>query len=153
MRGHVLGCVAAVAGLVLAAPAVAVAAKGDLAIEVLSNRADLLSGGDALVRIDGAGSAPVAVDVDGHDISSVFSGRTTALVTGLADGPNELTAAVPDGRRARITLTNHPIGGPVFARPPGQPRVWDTPKPPAHNRTPPPRLPGGPRPPRDAQCN
>src|SRR3954468_20547381 len=118
MRGHVLGCVAAVAGLVLAAPAVAVAAKGDLAIEVLSNRADLLSGGDALVRIDGAGSAPLAADFDGRDISSVFSGRTTALVTGLADGPNELTAAAPDGRRARITLTNHPIGGAVFARPP-----------------------------------
>src|SRR3954470_13266471 len=153
MRGHVLGCVAAVAGLVLAAPAVAVAAKGDLAIEVLSNRADLLSGGDALVRIDGAGSAPVAVDVDGRDISSAFSGRTTALVTGLADGPNELTAAAPDGRRARITLTNHPIGGPVFAGPQVQPWVCNTQNPPANSGTSPTVVPVGLGPPRDAQCN
>src|SRR4051794_14680692 len=153
MRGHVLGCVAAMFGLVLAAPAVAVAAKGDLAIEVLSNRADLLSGGDALVRIDGAGSAPVAVDVDGHDISSVFSGRTTALVTGLADGPNELTAAVPDGRRARITLPNHPIGGPVFAGPQVQPWVCNTQNPPANSGTSPTVVPVGLGPPRDAQCN
>src|SRR3954451_25259807 len=128
MRGHVLGCVAAAIGVVLMAPAAAIAAKDDVRIEILSNRADLISGGDALVQIDrppDAATAPVTADVDGRDVANAFSdaggGRLTGLVTGLADGPNELTAALPDGRRARITITNHPIGGPIFAGAHGQP--------------------------------
>jgi hypothetical protein len=44
-------------------------------------------------------------------------------VTGLSLGPNVLTARLPDGFGARITITNHPNGGPVFAGPQVQPWV------------------------------
>jgi Tannase-like family of unknown function (DUF6351) len=45
------------------------------------------------------------------------SGRFEALVTGLKDGPNVLTATAQGARGARITITSHPLGGPVFAGP------------------------------------
>jgi uncharacterized tannase-like protein DUF6351 len=160
MRGLALGGVAAVLGVALAAPAAAIAARGELRIEVLSNRADLISGGDALVQIDrprDAATAAVTADVDGRDVTQVFSdaggGRLTGLVTGLADGPNALTAALPDGRRARITITNHPIGGPVFSGPQVQPWVCNTQSPPANSGTSPTVTPVGLGPPRDAQCD
>src|SRR5690349_1525764 len=92
--------------LLIAGPGTARAAEGDLRIEVLSNRADLISGGDALVRVDRPADAvalPVSLDVDGRDVTAALAdagaGRLTGLVTGLADGPNELTASLPDGRR------------------------------------------------------
>ncbi|MGI9018506.1 MAG: DUF6351 family protein [Euzebya sp.] len=96
--------------------------SGEVQIRVLSNRADLISGGDALVQIvlpDGVDPAAMAVDADGRDISGDFAtrpdGRYLGLVTGLVEGPNVLTARIPGGRGATITIDNHPIGGPVFA--------------------------------------
>ena len=91
---------------------------------VLSNRADLVSGGDALVEIvlpakAKASPGDVRVDVDGRDVTSAFAvradGRFYGLVTGLADGGNVLRARVPNGPGARLTITNHPIGGPVIS--------------------------------------
>jgi hypothetical protein len=101
-------------------------AKDEIAaIHVLSNRADLLSGGDALVEITGLGDAP-QVDVDGRDVSAAFArragGRVIGRVEGLAIGPNVLTARRGD-RGARLTLTNHPLSGPIIAGDPIQP--WD----------------------------
>src|SRR5213076_1834990 len=49
------------------------------------------------------------------------NGELEGLVTGLKNGPNVLTARLPDGYGAYITITNHPIGGPVFAGPQIQP--------------------------------
>jgi hypothetical protein len=97
-------------------------ASGVDALEVVSNRADLISGGDALVSADLAGDAAgVRVDVDGVDVTSAFAvrpnGRYEGLVTGLALGANTLTVRTADGSGKRITITNHPIGGPVFAGP------------------------------------
>jgi len=113
--------VAAVAGLALLAGSPA-AFAADVGIRVLSNRADLISGGDALVQVVPAGAR---VDVGGRDVTSAFArrsdGRYTGLVTGLRDGDNVVTATAPDGSGARITITNHPIGGPVFAGPQVQP--------------------------------
>src|SRR3954454_12518195 len=90
-----------------------------VSIDVLSNRADLLSGGDALVAVTHAPG--VKVDVDGRDVTDAFAdrpdGRYEGLLTGLTNGPNVVNAALPDGRAAQITLVNHPIGGPVFAGP------------------------------------
>jgi hypothetical protein len=70
-----------------------------LAIEVLSNRADLLSGGNALVEVKlskHANPARVRVDPNGTDVTSAFAvrsdGRFVGLVTGLAVGENTLTA-------------------------------------------------------------
>ena len=108
-----------VSPLGLAGPARA--AKAGLEIKVLSNRADLISGGDALVEVllpAGVSASGVKIDVDGRDITSAFAlrpnGRYMGLVTGLTNGPNLLTARTP-GAGAQITITNHPIGGPVFS--------------------------------------
>ena len=114
----------------LVAPA-AVDAKAPpppLRIEVLSNRADLISAGDALVAISHAKSldpAGIRVTLGGADVTSAFAvrenGRFEGLVTGLALGRNELRALLPSGRGAAITITNHPNGGPVFSGPQVQP--------------------------------
>jgi Tannase-like family of unknown function (DUF6351) len=119
--------VAVMAVLVLAAPA-AQAADAPT-IEVLSNRADLISAGDALVAIDigSADPASVKVTVGDRDVTDAFAlrpnGRYEGLVEGLAVGENELTATVPDAPAAHITLVDHPNGGPVFAGPQVQPWV------------------------------
>jgi hypothetical protein len=92
-------------------------ARAAVSIDVLSNRADLISGGDALVAVNGG--PPAGVSLNGHDVTSDFAvrqnGRYEGLVTGLADGANTLAARLPDGSGAQIAITNHPIGGPVFA--------------------------------------
>ena len=121
-------CVGLVATLLTPAPG---HADEVVEIVVLSNRADLISGGDALIEIrlpTGAGVDGLVVrnhgqdpSDDGTDISDRFAlrpnGRVMGLVDGLALGPNVLTATLPDGRGARITVTNHPIGGPIFSGP------------------------------------
>ena len=122
--------------LVLAAaasPAAALADAGDVEIRVLSNRADLVSGGDALVELvvpESARADELVVRRGDTDISKIFarrsSGRIVGLVTGLADGPNELTATLPSGQGARLTIRNHPIGGPIFSGPPVEPWVCET---------------------------
>ncbi|MDX1510050.1 MAG: DUF6351 family protein [Nitriliruptorales bacterium] len=91
-------------------------------IRVESGRADLVSGGDALLRLvvpDDASVEDLATTVDGQDVSSAFvtqaDGSALGLVTALALGDNVVRAVLPDGRGAEITLTNAPQGGPVFA--------------------------------------
>ena len=49
------------------------------------------------------------------------NGKFEGLVTGLANGSNVLTAQLPDGYGARLTIVNHPIGGPTFSGPQIQP--------------------------------
>src|SRR4051812_22127513 len=80
----------------------AAAAADDLEIRTLSNRADLISGGDALVEVglpSGVDPAEVRVSVDGRDVTSAFAvrpgGSFGGLVTGLRDGPNVVTATAP----------------------------------------------------------
>ena len=94
-------------------------------IRVLSNRADLVSGGDALVEIVvPAGAGAPTVDANGRNVTSAFrrlgNGRVLGLVTGLRVGSNTLTARA-GGRAARLTVKNAPIGGPVFSGPQIQP--------------------------------
>ncbi|GAC1579318.1 MAG: DUF6351 family protein [Candidatus Dormibacteria bacterium] len=142
--------------LTVLAPAVAQAAQlrpgGDVVIKVLSNRADLVSGGDALVQVllpAGVAASAAKVDVDGRDVTnSLAAGRMAGLmsgipprnnlgvdlransllgvVSGLKVGTNVLSATLPDGYGARIVITNHPIGGPVFAGPQAQPWICTT---------------------------
>jgi hypothetical protein len=132
---------AATAALVAAVPAAsAVAAPGSgaaggaagqartLQIQVLSNRADLISGGDALVEISGFdAAATVRVLRNGTDVTGQFAvradGRYLGLVTGLRIGANLLTATAGGHLGAGIVITNHPSGGPLFAGPQVQP--WD----------------------------
>src|SRR4051812_21981152 len=117
---------AAAAVLAVGAPA-AGAAADPVSIATLSDRADLISGGDALVGIDlakGVGASGLRVTVGGRDVTTAFArhdGRLEGLVDGLRVGTNVLTARLPDGRGARLTIVNHPIGGPLFSGPQIQP--------------------------------
>ncbi|HEV3229557.1 MAG TPA: DUF6351 family protein, partial [Solirubrobacteraceae bacterium] len=102
-------------------------------ILVLSNRADLISNGDALVQVllpPGTAPSSARIDVNGHDQTSAFAAqpndRLMGLVTGMANGPNVVTATLPDGYGARITITNHPQGGPIFSGPQIQPWKCET---------------------------
>jgi hypothetical protein len=140
--------------LVMLAVAGEAAAKGGSptavgAISVLSNRADLVSGGDALVRIDlgDANAGDVRVTLNGADVTSAFAvrenGRYEGLVTGLQVGQNVLVAKPVGGIGSRATIRNHPIGGPVFSGPQLQPWLCRT-----QNQTNPALGPST-----DAQCN
>ncbi|HEY1077730.1 MAG TPA: DUF6351 family protein, partial [Fontimonas sp.] len=122
------------AGLVLLAFVSAPIQAGDgIAIRVLSNRADLISGGDARVVIDlpaNAAAHGLRVDVDGRDVSAEFAlranGRHEALLHGLVEGDNRVTARLPDGAGATLTIKSHPLHGPVFAGPQVMPWRCDT---------------------------
>ncbi len=94
-----------------------------LSISVLSGRADLVSGGSALVAIKLPRSDMRSVKVTlGHsNVTKSFAvradGRFEALLTGLHLGRNVLQAELPSGWGSRITLINHPLGGPIIAGP------------------------------------
>ena len=98
-----------------------------VSIEVLSSFPELVTGGDALVRITGANAAP-RVTVDGSDVSGAFvadgRGGWIGLVDGLVDGDNALAVSA-DGGQATLTLTNHPINGTLFAGPQQTPFVCE----------------------------
>jgi hypothetical protein len=120
---------AAVATLALALPGAAAAADAP-AVDVLSNRADLISAGDALVAVRlpaGADPAQVRVTAGERDVTDAFvvrdDGRFEGLVEGLAVGANTITATLGDGSTATATITNHPNGGPVFSGPQVKPWV------------------------------
>ena len=107
-------------------------------IQTLSNRADLISGGSALVEVKLPASTSVAklkVDVDGTDVTSAFttlaSGRIVGLVKGFKDGANNLNATATDGsfKGAKLVVTNHPIGGPVLLSAQTTPWICATPAP------------------------
>lgn len=97
-------------------------------IKLLSNRADLVSGDDALVEIvlpAGVDVSQLAVDLNGVDVTAQFAqrsdGRTLGLLSGLSLGSNLITASLPRGARTSYALTNHPNGGPIFSGPQVQP--------------------------------
>lgn len=93
-----------------------------LAITVLSNRADMISGGDALVEIRGVEDAQgLRVSLNGQDISAAFAlrenGRVLGRVEGLQVGDNLLRAQQPGAGEASRSLRNYPNEGPIFSRP------------------------------------
>ena len=99
----------------------------DLSIEALSSFPELVTGGDVLVKITGASTAPT-VTVDGTDVSAAFvsdgGGGWIGLVDGLVDGANVLAVSAGGGQ-ATLTLTNHPINGTLFAGPQQTPFVCE----------------------------
>src|SRR4051794_8533292 len=120
-RDLVLALTAATAAVVPFVPA-ASAGGGNVVLSVLSSRADLVSAGDALVAVSlPAGARGLHVRAGSRDVTRAFAkradGQVRGLVTGLPLGRTTLTATVAGGRGARITLVDHPIGGPVFSGP------------------------------------
>ncbi|MGZ6791700.1 MAG: DUF6351 family protein, partial [Mycobacteriales bacterium] len=96
-----------------------------LGLTVLSGRADLVSGGDALVAVTGASSLRgLRVTAAGRDVTRAFGlgpgGKVEGLVTGLPLGRSTVVVRGPLGG-AQLTLTDHRIGGPVLAGPQIQP--------------------------------
>ena len=99
-------------------------AHSDPQIEAVSNRADLVSGGDVLLRV----TLPPRVSVNQATLSlngnalpgalhAAPGGRGyLALVTGLVLGDNTVAVSTPKGK-AHLEVTNHPTSGPVFSGP------------------------------------
>jgi hypothetical protein len=159
----------ALAAVFLAVPLTAGADDDSFEIVTLSNRADLISGGDALVEVrvpKGVALNRVKVRLNGSDITSSFTpyGRALrGLVVGMVPGRNDVSAEIDHrghghgGRRENLAITNHPIGGPVISGPQVTPFFCATPTPQGAQLTPPERpasnVSGLSTPAIDAQCN
>ena len=124
-------------GLLLSAAAWAHDGR-DIEIVTLSNRADLISGGDALIEVrvpKGVALNKVRLSLNGRDVTGSFKANAAArtlrgLVTGLVEGRNDFVAAESHGqRKARLVITNHPIGGPVLLGSQTMPWICATPTP------------------------
>lgn len=124
--------VVALAVVVIAAVAVVVRQRvaqqsRALAIEVLSSRPDAVTGGDARIRVvlpRGVEAGQVTFTVDGHDARGSLSevdGSLEGVVDGLAPRTNTVAASAPGAEDALVTLTNHPISGPLLAGPHEEP--------------------------------
>jgi Tannase-like family of unknown function (DUF6351) len=118
----------AAAAVVSLAVGVAAAQAGTLTIHVLSNRADAISGGDALVSVSlppGVNPATVKMTLGSTAVTSEFAvrpnGAYEGLLTGLLVGSNALTAKAPGATSGSATIINHAIGGPVISGPQVQP--------------------------------
>lgn len=111
----IVGAGALVATLLTTSPAHA----ADTAIDVLSGRADSVTGGNALVAVTGAG-AGAQVLAAGVDVTAGFTPRNGALVGLVSDlplGVSEITVSENGVHTASLEVENHPITGPVFSGP------------------------------------
>jgi len=135
-------------------------------IVTLSNRADLISGGDALVEVRVPINVPlkkVTLSLNGHDVTAAFQTDAVArtmrgVLTGLVNGENEFLAdsnGNGNGRpHATLRIINHPIGGPVLLGSQTTPWICATPTPvPASGITPASNASGLTTFAVDAQCN
>src|SRR6476646_418248 len=131
------------------APAKAELPPFNFEIHTLSNRADLLSDGDALVEVQVPKTVPmkkVTLTLNGADVTDRFVAdedtRTLrGVLTGMVVGENTFVAdsnGNGNGRPwASLTLTNHPRGGPILLGSQTQPWICATPTPvPASGNTP-----------------
>lgn len=121
-RARLWACTAAVAALVMSVvtPVAAQAAPASAAaIEVLSGRADSVSGGDALIGVTGAPEG-ARITAAGKDVTGVFAplgGRLVGEVDGLPVGVSEITVTADGAEIGSLEVENHPITGPVFSGP------------------------------------
>src|SRR5262245_10079796 len=108
---------------------------GGLTVSTVSTRADAVTDGNVLLRVDGEAVAagPVEVSVDGEAIEVVFDPATrdgpADLRLGLLDGMVEgqhLVEVTAGGETAALAVINHPITGPVFSGPHLEPWVCHT---------------------------
>ena len=110
-------------------------------IRTLSNRADLISDGDALVEVRVPKNVPmhkVTLTLNGRHVDAAFVADEDArmlrgVLSGLRVGENHFVAdANGHGRgrpRASLTITNHPRGGPVLLGSQTTPWICATPAP------------------------
>ena len=103
-----------------------VASAAVLDITTLSNRPNLISGGDALVQITADSAGAGVITLNGVNVTTMFRAGTTAntlvgLVTGLNIGANTLAA----GGKS-LVITNYSIKGPIISGPYVQPFICTT---------------------------
>jgi hypothetical protein len=110
-------------------------------IRTLSNRADLISDGDALVEVKAPQDVPlqkVTFTLNGNDVASAFvldeASRTfRGVLTGLQNGANDFVVGSNGNGKGRpgaaLTITNHPRGGPILLGSQTQPWICATPAP------------------------
>lgn len=117
-----IGFIAAIAILAILGSTAAEAAP--LKIKVLSSRADLVSGGDALVRIGvkkKSDARKLKVKLGKRNVTKQFSrrenGQIEALLKGIPNRSRKLKAKVPGRYASQIKLTGHPNGGPLISGP------------------------------------
>jgi hypothetical protein len=119
-----LGVLLAAAAATLASLAPAALAAEAMKISVVSNCADLVSGGDALLELHlprGVSLDHVRVTHGRRNVTGAFEvtadGRVLGLVDGLRLGRNEIVARAKGAKPGRAVIVNHPNGGPVFSGP------------------------------------
>jgi len=102
-------------------------------ILTLSNRADLISGGNALVEVRlpaNANPLSMKVQLNGQDVTASFGAGDKAHRRGLLDhlavGRNVIVAEAEGAIAAELVVTNAPRGGPVLAGPQLMPYVCAT---------------------------
>jgi hypothetical protein len=95
-----------------------------LSLVVLSTRADLVSGGEALTQVvlpNGVSSDQIHLTLNGVDVTQEFAlrpgGLDEGLLTGLRVGTNTLLATRAGGTGAQLIITDHPSHGPLFSGP------------------------------------
>jgi hypothetical protein len=151
-----LSLLVGVASVVLAGIAGAAAGPpagihGQLEMRVVSSPPHLVSGGDARIEVAVPATVPltdVTVELDGVDVTSAFgpdpegNHQLEGVVSGLPNGRSTLRATIPGPGRAapnrvELTLTNHPLEGPMFSGPRQTPFVCATPGNAANNGLPP----------------
>ncbi len=104
------------------------------AINVLSGRADMVTGNGALVSVSippGISRSAFRVLLNGRDVTPLFRpDRDTDLPVGLLQdlelGRNLVEITCGGKQRARLELINHPITGPVFSGPHQAPFICQT---------------------------
>lgn len=139
MRLQLAACLAALT--VAASCALLPQPTSEMSIETFPNRADLISGGDVLVRVKlpkGADPLNAQLTLNGSDVRTpvrsggayvVGSNRITGLLQREANaetyytlverlklGPNELALTYGE-RTVRLAVTNHTSVGPIFSGP------------------------------------
>lgn len=113
----------------------AIAADPTVVMTSVSSRPDMITGGDALIRIalpSGTDRSDIVIRRNGGDITTAFrpdtAGNLTGLVRELLPGKNRLQSFRNGSEEplAELRLTNHPITGPVFSGPAEQPFLCQT---------------------------
>ncbi|HYH60628.1 MAG TPA: DUF6351 family protein, partial [Solirubrobacterales bacterium] len=124
----VIGSLTALFGACATTASAAQGNSDGFVVRVLSNRADLISDGNALVGVALPRhkdlpdiEATLSNDSGEQSVNGIFhkrpSGRNQGLLENLELGKNILEVELPNGRSRSIVITNHPNGGPVFSGP------------------------------------
>lgn len=125
MRRHRAAGLVIAAGVIagLGLPVATAAPPGEpVGIEVVSSRADAVSGGDARIRVQVPGdvdTGELQLTLNGTDVTADLSASDSGLegvIEGLRpQGASVLRASGPGVRPATLRVVNHPSSGPIFS--------------------------------------